>query len=106
MPTAIVSAIGMLSVAARAAASATEVAGSPFPAGYNGRARTPPMGWRSWNAFHQHIAQDVLVGDVMEALVAINRTVAGHAGPVSLQELGYTSFNLKFTGLTHNLGQL
>ena len=66
---------------------------SPFPAGYNGRAKTPPMGWRTWNAFHQYIdqAQNEVV---MDALAAKNRTVKGEPSPVSLLELGYQSFGI------------
>eukprot|EP01043_Picozoa_sp_COSAG02_P027307 COSAG02_NODE_1604_length_11728_cov_42.819417_8_plen_257_part_00 len=51
------------------------------------------MGWRSWNAFHEHISQPVLT-QVIDALVAKNRTVKGESGPVSLAELGYASFGI------------
>lgn len=61
-----------------------------FPPGWNGEAMTPPMGWRSWNAFHANINQDTFVAAI-DALTAKNRTVRGRAGSVSLCDLGYCS---------------
>ena len=61
-----------------------------FPPGWNGLARTPPMGWRSWNAFGNRITQDMML-EAATAMVAKNRTVAGHDGKVSLCDLGYCS---------------
>eukprot|EP01051_Picozoa_sp_SAG22_P032241 SAG22_NODE_13496_length_404_cov_1.354098_1_plen_114_part_01 len=83
----------MISFALPLLAAAASSPPSPFSAGYNGRAKTPPMGWRTWNAFHQYIdqAQNELV---MEALAAKNRTVKGEPAPVSLLELGYQSFGI------------
>eukprot|EP01051_Picozoa_sp_SAG22_P030579 SAG22_NODE_11936_length_463_cov_0.626374_1_plen_136_part_10 len=59
-----------------------------FPPGFNGEARTPPQGWRSWNAFGPRITQDMMAMAV-DAVVAKNRTVKGWDGKVSLCDLGY-----------------
>ena len=59
-----------------------------FPPGFNGKARTPPQGWRSWNAFGNRITQDMMV-EAVDAVVAKNRTVKGWDGKVSLCDLGY-----------------
>ena len=59
-----------------------------FPPGFNGEARTPPQGWRSWNAFGNRITQDMMV-EAVDAVVAKNRTVKGWDGKVSLCDLGY-----------------
>jgi len=48
------------------------------------------MGWRSWNAFHTDISQNNIL-QAGEALIARNRTIAGHPGKVSLCDLGYCS---------------
>ena len=48
------------------------------------------MGWRSWNAFGNRITQDMMLA-AADAIVAKNRTVAGHPSPVSLCDLGYCS---------------
>jgi hypothetical protein len=47
------------------------------------------------NAFHQYIEQPTLT-EVMDAIVARNRTVRGHAGGMltSLSDLGYRSFGI------------
>ena len=50
-------------------------------------------GWRTWNHFHERIDQPSLVR-VIDALAAKNRTVLGEPSPVSLLELGYTSFGI------------
>ena len=31
-----------------------------FKPGWNGKARTPPMGWRSWNAFGANINRTII----------------------------------------------
>ena len=61
-----------------------------FPPGWNGLARTPPMGWRSWNAFGPRITQDIIL-EQAAALAAKNRTVPGSKSGVSLCDLGYCS---------------
>jgi hypothetical protein len=38
----------------------------------NGLARTPPMGWRSWNAYGSHINQD-LMDNAADMLVDTSR---------------------------------
>ena len=115
----------LLGAGGRAAAAATgppSAGSAPFPAGYNNRAKTPPMGWRTWNAFHQFIDQPTLTSyvhpltqsargrgklaicsqlflrefacddRVIDAMVSKNRSIAGENGLVSLAELGYSSF--------------
>jgi len=77
-------ALGALAVASGAGTS------KDFPPGWNGLARTPPMGWRSWNAFGNRITQDMMM-DAAHALAAKNRTVRGWKGEVSLCDLGYCS---------------
>jgi alpha-galactosidase len=47
-------------------------------------------GWRSWNAFGNRITQQMMLS-AADAIVAKNRTVAGHDGKVSLCDLGYCS---------------
>lgn len=78
---------GELILACLAAVSAH---GKTFPPGWNGLAKTPPMGWRSWNAFGNRINQETML-QAAEALVARNRTVAGESGKVSLCDVGYCS---------------
>ena len=65
-------------------------AAAPFAPGWNGQARTPPMGWRSWNAFGPRITQDMMM-EAATAMTAKNRTVKGWDGNVSLCDLGYCS---------------
>ena len=60
-----------------------------FAPGFNGEARKPPMGWRSWNAFGAHISQDLMKAQI-DVLVTKNHTV--HGGKVvSLADIGYAS---------------
>ena len=40
-----------------------------FPPGWNGLALTPPLGWRSWNAFGNRISQP-LMQETIDALIA------------------------------------
>lgn len=49
----------------------------------NGLALTPPMGWRSWNAFHEDVSQSVMLQQV--SAIAKRRTPS----QPSLLELGY-----------------
>lgn len=53
----------------------------------DGRARTPPMGWRTWNAFHAQVSQDVML-EVAAAMTNRSR------GGVSLADVGYTDVGL------------
>ena len=75
---------GILSAASAAGKS------KEFPPGWNGLARTPPMGWRSWNAFGNRISQSMMM-DAAAAMTAKNRSVKGWEGVVSLCDLGYCS---------------
>eukprot|EP00040_Diaphanoeca_grandis_P044837 m.271969 g.271969 ORF g.271969 m.271969 type:complete len:602 (+) comp98455_c0_seq1:225-2030(+) len=59
-----------------------------FPPGWNGLAKTPALGWRSWYAYYTNMDQS-MISDVIDALTANNRTVKGWDGPVSLCDLGY-----------------
>ena len=61
-----------------------------FPPGFNGLAKTPPMGWRSWNAFGNRITQEMMI-DAAQAIVAKNRSVVGYYESVSLCDMGYCS---------------
>eukprot|EP01084_Bolivina_argentea_P007717 14491_1 len=54
----------------------------------NGLARTPPLGWRSWNCYWFDINQTI-IKDVMTALVDKSRKVNGI--PTSLAEIGYNN---------------
>ena len=56
-----------------------------FPPGWNGNARTPPMAWRSWNAFGAAISQDLMV-DVIDSLSTQKWEVGGKMR--SLAEVG------------------
>jgi len=57
----------------------------------NGLARTPPMGWRSWNLFGEHISQ-LSMERIMDGMVARRRQVGGV--PTSLCDLGYCDVGL------------
>lgn len=57
----------------------------------NGRGRTPPMGWRSWNLFGSNVNQ-TLMEAVMDAMVDRSRLVDGT--PTSLADLGYSDVGL------------
>jgi alpha-galactosidase len=72
--------------------SAASAAGpsKAFPPGWNGLAKTPPLGWRSWNAFGNRITQQMML-DAATAITTKNRTVKGWDGAVSLWDLGYKS---------------
>lgn len=59
-----------------------------FPPGWNGQSKTPKIGWRSWYAYYTRMNQD-MIENVIDALVAKNRTVPGWDGKVSLCDLGY-----------------
>jgi len=60
-----------------------------FWPGWNGLAQTPPMGWRSWNAFGNRITQKMMT-DAVDVVVAKKWTVGGTAN-VSLLDVGYSS---------------
>lgn len=62
-----------------------------LPTLQNGLARTPPLGWRSWNAYGGGVTQSKMEA-AMDAMVDISRSVS--STPQSLLTLGY-----KFAGL-------
>ena len=45
---------------------------------YNGLAKTPPMGWNSWNKFDVHVS-DSLVREMADAMVASGMKAAGYS---------------------------
>jgi hypothetical protein len=53
----------------------------------DGLARTPPMGWRSWNAFGPLI-DDAKMRAAADALCDTSRPVWGRTSPTSLRDLG------------------
>ena len=61
-----------------------------FAPGWNGLAKTPFRGWRSWYAFYTNMNQS-MIEHAIDALAAKNRTVKGWEGKVSLVDLGYAS---------------
>mmetsp|Transcript_19909 Transcript_19909/g.39077 ORF Transcript_19909/g.39077 Transcript_19909/m.39077 type:complete len:454 (-) Transcript_19909:128-1489(-) len=61
----------------------------------DGLARTPPMGWRSWNAYHDKVSQDIIVKAARE--IAQKRDVNGrpvNTGGISLLDLGFNDVGL------------
>ena len=58
----------------------------------NGLALTPPMGWRSWNAFGFDVNQDLMM-HVMDVMVSKNRSDK-YGQPTSLCDLGYCDVGL------------
>ena len=66
-------------------------AGGKFAPGWNGLARTPPMGWRSWNAFQYHISENIFINAV-DAFTAKNWSIDGDM--VSLADVGYKSIGI------------
>jgi len=77
--------------AAAAAATAAALLAVPAAALDNGVALTPPLGWRSFNAFWGIIDQVKMEG-TMDAMTNKSRSVAGQ--PTSLLELGYNHIGL------------
>lgn len=69
------------------AAQEAALPSSATPGGPYGLARTPYMGWRSWNAYHNSVNQ-TLLESVMEAMVAKQKDGK------SLSDLGFTSVGL------------
>lgn len=57
----------------------------------NGKARTPPLGWRSWNLFGHDVNQE-LIESIMDRMVERKRMVNGK--PTSLCDLGYCDVGL------------
>ena len=55
-------------------------------AGFNGQARTPPMGWRSWNSYGCNISSP--------DIIAAARGLADTSRGASLLSLGYTNVGL------------
>ena len=57
----------------------------------NGLARTPPLGWRSWNLYGANVNQS-LIESIMDGMVRKDRKVDGI--PTSLCDLGYCDVGL------------
>ena len=68
------------------AGAAAQGKSKDYPPGWNGEAKTPPMGWRSWNAFGANIKNDTFV-QAISALTAKVWSVDGKM--VSLADVGY-----------------
>eukprot|EP00928_Gymnodinium_smaydae_P087600 TRINITY_DN71845_c0_g1_i1.p1 TRINITY_DN71845_c0_g1~~TRINITY_DN71845_c0_g1_i1.p1 ORF type:complete len:546 (+),score=51.84 TRINITY_DN71845_c0_g1_i1:91-1728(+) len=62
-----------------------------FAPGWNGMAKTPPMGWRSWNAFAANINQTIIASSII-ALAEKRWKIDGNV--VSLADLGYIEFGI------------
>lgn len=70
------------------------VAFSALSAAYSaddGLARSPPMGWRSWNLYGRDVNQELIEG-IMDGMVKKARMVDGK--PTSLFDLGYNDVGL------------
>jgi hypothetical protein len=61
--------------------------------GNNGLALTPPMSWRSWNAFGWRISADT-IDTAAKGLVDGSRAVIGRPPGTSLAALGYGSVGI------------
>eukprot|EP00039_Didymoeca_costata_P001850 m.55616 g.55616 ORF g.55616 m.55616 type:complete len:447 (+) comp10994_c0_seq1:66-1406(+) len=57
----------------------------------NGKAITPPLGWRSWNLYGANVNQSLIMS-IMDGMVKRTRMVAGK--PTSLCDLGYCDVGL------------
>ena len=60
-----------------------------FAPGWNGLARLPPMGWRSWNCFGAGVSQDKMVSAI-DAIVAPLYDIEGKKNQ-SLFSAGYST---------------
>jgi hypothetical protein len=58
----------------------------------NGRARTPPMGWRDWNQYGCDAADQRMMETTFRAMVDTSRAVNGTR--MSLRQLGYSDVGL------------
>jgi hypothetical protein len=76
---------------AASGAAAQPTGDSSFPPGWNGEARKPPMGWRSWNCFGAGVS-DVLMRTAIDAMTDKNWTVDGKT--VSLADVGYSTVGI------------
>jgi alpha-galactosidase len=64
-------------VTAHASNNIKKAATDSVPNLQNGLAKTPPMGWNSWNAFHTHIDEQQ-IKDVADAMVSDGLKDAGY----------------------------
>lgn len=62
-------------------------------AGNNGLAQTPPLSWRSWNAFNWHISAATAL-NAARGLVDTSRAIIGRPAGASLASLGFASVGL------------
>ena len=77
--------LSLLAILAGASAQGNSTA---FPPGWNHLAKSPPMGWRSWNAFGANINDKTFRNDAIDAVTAKVWDVGG--AKASLFEVGYT----------------
>jgi alpha-galactosidase len=59
-----------------------------FPPGWNGEAKSPPQGWRSWNAFGANI-NDTTFRSAVDIISAKSWELPGKPGKFSLLDVGY-----------------
>lgn len=94
-PTVPIDTMHRVTTAALAALAATTLLAASYLRGAmawdNGLALVPPMGWRSWNAYHSSVTQQKMQ-DVMRAMVDRSLTVDGK--PTSMLDLGYANCGL------------
>jgi alpha-galactosidase len=70
--------LGMMALVALVAAAASSMAAAQRPRSGNGLARTPPMGWNSWNHFGCNVSAQ-LIREVADAMAANGMRDAGYA---------------------------
>jgi alpha-galactosidase len=66
---------------------------SNFPPGWNKEATSPPMAWRSWNAYLANINAGIIKGNI-DALVSKNEASVENGGLASLWDVGFKSIGI------------
>ena len=59
----------------------------------NGLAKTPPMGWNSWNKFACNVSEE-LIKQIADAMVSTSMKDAGYQGKISVtwSDIGYPDY--------------
>lgn len=65
----------------------------PSQSGFNGMARTPPMGWRSWNQYSWQIDETVVL-NALDGLIDTTRPIVGLPSGSSLKDMGYAEVGI------------
>ena len=65
---------------------------SGFPPGFNGLAKSPPLGWRSWNCYGSRVSQSDISATI-DAITSKVWTINGKAN-MSLLDAGYSSVGI------------